>query len=124
EGVIAGETAISTIAGGLQYRGYSVEDLAEHTTFEEVAYLILRGELPTQTELDAFRGRLAEAAHVPPAIIDTLRAIPADASFMDIMRSGASLLAHWDPDTGNNDQDANLRKSEHLLAQLPIIMGA
>lgn len=124
EGVIAGETAISTIAGGLQYRGYSVEDLAEHTTFEEVAYLILRGELPTQTELAAFRGRLTEAAHVPPAIFDTLRAIPADASFMDIMRSGASLLAHWDPDTGNNDHDANLRKSEHLLAQLPIIMGA
>ena len=55
EGVIAGETAISTIAGGLQYRGYSIEDLAEHATFEEVAYLLLHGELPKASELAAFR---------------------------------------------------------------------
>src|SRR5437660_5829113 len=77
EGVIAGETAISTIAGGLQYRGYSIEDLAAHATFAEVAYLVLHGELPNAAELSAFRDRLAAAATVPSPIIDVLRKIPA-----------------------------------------------
>ena len=98
EGVIAGETAISTIAGGLQYRGYSIEDLAEHATFEEVAYLLLYGELPTAEQLDQFQRRLGAAAEVPPAIIEMLRKIPAGAPMMDVMRTGCSLLAHWDPD--------------------------
>src|SRR6266480_3409498 len=97
EGIIAGETAISTIAGGLQYRGYKIEDLAANATFEEVAYLILIGELPNRKELDAFRQRLAEASQVSAEIIEMLGKIPRDASMMDVMRSGASLLAHWDP---------------------------
>ena len=54
EGIIAGETAVSTIAGGLLYRGYAVEELAQHTSFEEVAYLILYGELPARVERYAF----------------------------------------------------------------------
>ena len=62
EGVVAGETAISTIAGGLQYRGYSIEDLAANATFEEVAYLILRGELPNAEELAAMRLRLGKGS--------------------------------------------------------------
>lgn len=124
EGVIAGESAVSTVSGGLQYRGYSIEDLAEHACFEEVAYLILVGDLPNESKLAAFRGRLADAAQVDPAIIDTLRAIPAAASFMDVMRTGASLLAHWDPETEDNSPEANLRKSERLTAQLPIILAA
>ncbi len=124
EGVIAGETAISTIAGGLSYRGYSIEDLAQHATFEEVAYLILNGELPTADQLAAFAGRLAEAMVVPKEIIKALKSIPASASFMDVMRSGASLLAHWDPDVGDNTHEANVRKAERLLAQLPVIMAA
>ena len=78
EGIIAGETAISTIAGGLQYRGYKIEDLAANATFEEVAYLILVGELPKRKELDDFRRRLAEASKVPPEIIDMLGKIPPD----------------------------------------------
>ncbi len=55
EGVIAGETGISTIAGGLQYRGYSIQDLAADSSFEEVAYLLIHGELPTPSEFDGFR---------------------------------------------------------------------
>lgn len=124
EGVIAGETAISTIAGGLQYRGYSVEELADRASFEEVAYLLLHGELPKAAELKAFQERLRAAASVPPALLDTLRAIPAEANFMDVMRSGASLLAHWDVDAARNDHDANLRKAERLTAQLPIVLAA
>src|SRR5947208_16171814 len=89
EGIIAGETAISTIAGGLQYRGYKIEELAANATFEEVAYLILMGELPKRKELDEFRGRLTEASKVPAEIIGMLGKIPREASMMDIMRSGA-----------------------------------
>lgn len=124
EGVIAGETAISTIAGGLQYRGYSIEELAEHATFEEVAILLLHGELPKADELAAFRKRLAESATIPQPLVDLLAKIPAGVPMMDVMRTSASALAHWDPDAGKNDHDANLRKSEHLLVQLPIAMAA
>lgn len=124
EGVVAGETAISTIAGGLQYRGYAVEELADRASFEEVAYLLLYGELPRAAELQAFEARLRAAAVVPKAILDTLRAIPPNASFMDVMRSGASLLAHWDPEQYENDHEANLTKAERLTAQLPVVLAA
>jgi 2-methylcitrate synthase/citrate synthase II len=124
EGVIAGETAISTIAGGLQYRGYSIEDLAEHASFEEVAHLLLHGELPKSAELTAFRQRLAASATVPQPLVELLAKIPAGTPMMDILRTGASALAHWDPDAADNSHDANLRKSEHLLVQLPIVMAA
>jgi citrate synthase len=124
EGVIAGETSISTVTGGLQYRGHSIEDLARHATFEEVAYLLLYGELPTAEQLDQFHQRLGAAAEVSPAIIETLRKIPPAASSMDVLRSACSLLAHWDPDRDDNSHDANLRKAERLLAQLPVVMAA
>jgi len=124
EGVIAGETAISTIAGGLQYRGYSIEDLGENATFEEVAYLLLHGELPNAKELAAFRERLNASAKIPAALVEFLGKIPAGVPMMDILRTGASALAHWDPDAADGSHAANLRKAEHLLAQLPIVMAA
>ena len=124
EGVVAGETAISTIAGGLSYRGYSIEELAEHATFEEVAFLILNSELPTADELNAFQERIQENCAVSDHIVDAIRPIPRSASMMDVMRTGASLLAHWDPDVSDNSHDANVRKAERLLAQLPVVMGA
>ncbi|REJ66855.1 MAG: citrate synthase [Planctomycetota bacterium] len=124
EGIVAGETAISTISDGLRYRGYSIEDLASHAGFEEVAYLILHGALPNAEQLAEFRGRLASGAAVSGHLIDFLRKIPASAGAMDVMRTGASALAHWDPEAGDNSHEANLRKAERLLAQLPTIMAA
>ncbi len=124
EGVVAGETAISTIAGGLQYRGYSIEELAEKATFEETAFLLLHGELPTADQLSAFRERLSDAASVPKAIVDLLRATPVSAAMMDVMRTAASALAMWDPDVADNSPAANLRKAERLLAQMPVILAA
>src|SRR5262249_26148778 len=123
EGVIAGETAISTIAGGLQYRGYSIEDLAEHATFEEVAHLLLHGELPKQAELKAFSARLAAGASIPQPLVELLAQIPSGVAMMDIMRTGASALAHWDPDKSDNSHAANVRKAERLLVQLPMAMA-
>jgi citrate synthase len=124
EGVIAGETAISTITGGLRYRGYAIEDLSEHATFEEVAYLLLYGELPTGDELAAFSKRLSAAATIPAPLTELLRKLPADTSPMNVLRSASSVLSHWDPDRDDNSHDANLRKAERLLAQLPVVMAA
>jgi citrate synthase len=124
EGVIAGETAISTIVGGLQYRGYSIEDLADKSNFEETAYLLLYGKLPSAKELAAFQERVRSQAGVAPEILDFVRKIPRGVPTMDVLRSGASALAHWDADAQKMDHDANLRKAERLLAQLPVVLAA
>ena len=123
EGVVAGETSVSTIEGGLRYRGYAVEELAAKSTFEETAYLLLHGAMPTAAELQSFRQRLANASQLPPAMTETLRSIPSTAPMMDVMRTGASMLAHWDPDVADNGHDANLLKAERLLAQLPLVLA-
>jgi 2-methylcitrate synthase/citrate synthase II len=124
EGVIAGETAISTVSGGLSYRGYAIEDLARHGTFEEVAFLLLYGDLPGAEQLDEFSKRLNAAAQVPRPIIDAIRQFPPATPPMDVLRSAASMLAHWDADAADNSHDANVRKAERLLAQLPVVMAA
>jgi len=124
EGVVVGETAISTLADGLSYRGYAVEELAEHGTFEETAYLLLYDELPNAGELAAFKERLHRSASVPAEVIEILRQIPTQADLMDVMRTGASLLAHWDADQAASEREANLRKAERLIVQLPMIVAA
>ncbi|MCH8223362.1 MAG: citrate synthase [Chloroflexi bacterium] len=122
EGVIAGETGISTIAGGLQYRGYSIQDLAADSSFEEVAYLLIHGELPTQSEFDGFLERLAGARSVRESIHALYRSLPSDANAMDVLRTGVSILSHHDPDTGSNALDASKRKAERLLAAIPTLI--
>jgi len=123
EGVIAGETAISTVEGGLRYRGYPVPELAEHASFEEVAYLLLHGELPNAVELQQFRDNLAAAQTVPPPLTDLLKALPPRTLPMDVLRSAVSILAHFDPDTQDNSTPANLRKAERLLGQIPVVIA-
>jgi citrate synthase len=124
EHVVAGQTAISTITGGLHYRGYSIEDLATQATFEEVLHLVLHGELPTREELAALQVRLSEYSVVPPPIVELLRKMPPQTNLMDVMRTGASALAHWDPDAQDGSPAANLRKAERLAAGLPVILAA
>jgi citrate synthase len=124
EGVIAGETAISTVDGGLTYRGYAIEDLAQHTTYEEVAHLLLHGELPNAPQLEAFRQRLAAAAQLPAEVLDMLGRIPPPAHAMDVLRSSVSLLAHWEPQVQDNHHEANVAKAERLLAQVPVAIAA
>src|SRR3984957_6586547 len=87
EGVIAGETAISTIAEGLSYRGYPVTELAEKATFDEVAYLLLHGELPTLPQLKESRRRIAVPRRLPEPLRDLLKALPRWTSAMDAIRS-------------------------------------
>ena len=123
EGIVAGQTSVCTLDGRMLYRGYPIEELAAESTFEEVAYLLLYGELPKAGELAAFRKRIGAEMTLPPAIVDTLRAIPATTPGMDVMRTGCSMLAHFDPDTADDSHDANLRKAERLLAKLPLVMA-
>jgi len=123
EGIVAGQTSVCTLEGRMLYRGYSIEELAAESTFEEVAYLLLIGELPTKSELEAFRARIGAEMTLPPAIVATLRSIPAGTPGMDVMRTGCSMLAHFDPDTSDDSRPANLRKAERLLAKLPLVMA-
>src|SRR5437660_1495574 len=123
EGVIAGETAISTITGGLRYRGYPVSDLAEHATFDEVAYLLLYGELPKRAELEGFQKRVAAARALPEPLRALLKALPRETVPMDALRSAISILAHFDPDVNSNDRAANLQKAERLLGQIPVAVA-
>jgi 2-methylcitrate synthase/citrate synthase II len=127
EGVIAGETAISTIslagAEGLSYRGYPVTELADKTSFDEVAYLLLRGELPTTRQLDDFQKRIAAARRLPEPLRELLKALPRWTPPMDALRSAVSILAHFDQDAPDSTRDANLRKAERLLAQIPVAIA-
>ena len=121
-GQVAGETALCTVGKtgtGLTYRGYDITDLAENTTFEEVAHLILKGELPKQAELDAYRAKLKGLRGLPTALKETLERIPKDAHPMDVMRTGCSML-------GNLEQEGDFSNqsdvSDRLLAVLPSII--
>jgi citrate synthase len=123
EGVLAGETAVSTLAGGLIYRGYPAVELAEKASYDEVAYLLLHGELPMRDELHAFQQRVADARQLPTTLRDLLRGLPAATSPMDALRSSVSVLAHYDPEVRVNSHAANVRKAERLLGQIPLALA-
>jgi citrate synthase len=123
ENVIAGETAISTITGGLRYRGYPVTELAEYATFEEVAFLLLHGELPSARQLADFRKRISTASTLPGPLRELLKALPSEAPPMDVLRTSVSVLSHFDPETQDRSRTANLRKAERLVAQIPLAVA-
>ena len=121
-GVVAGQTAIATVGlegKGLNYRGYSIHDLAQHSTFEEVAFLLLFGELPRQKELDSFTQRLISARRLPDALMSTLRDIPKGSHPMDVLRTGCSMLGVLEPEDSPTDQ---VQKAERLLGCLPSML--
>jgi citrate synthase len=110
-------------AGELLYRGYSIHDLAERSTFEETCYLLMYGELPSADQLAQFDAALKAARALPPAIYDVIRAVR-HAHPMDVLRTGASALAAFDSDVDDNSPDATLRKGLRLTSQLPMIIAA
>ncbi|MEA3188281.1 MAG: 2-methylcitrate synthase [Chthoniobacter sp.] len=113
-GVVAGQTAICTVGKegvGLTYRGYSIEDLAAHSTFEEVAWLVLNGELPGRAQLDAFCEDLKKLRGLPPMLCEILERIPADAHPMDVLRTGCSAL-------GTLEQENETRSAEAIAQRL------
>jgi citrate synthase len=116
-------TFIDGKAGELRYRGYSIHDLAEHSTFEETAYLLLHGELPNAAQLVAFDGELKSARLLPPEIISVITLLKG-AHPMDVMRTCVSALAQFDPQATNNSVEATRAKGTRLAAQIPMIVGA
>ena len=118
-GISAGETAIATVgkAGkGLNYRGYSIDDLAEKSTFEEVAYLLHYGLLPTQTQLADYTEKLFNNRSLPKVLKEVLERIPATAHPMDVLRTGCSMLGTLEPEK-NFSQQYDI--ADRLLAMFP-----
>ena len=120
EGVIAGESAVCWVDpnAGLLYRGYDIHELATQGSFEEVVWLLLRGELPGQEQLADFTSELAAARPLPPPVIQMLRLLPPGTHPMDSLRTGVSMLAAFDPELNDHSHEANLRKSVRLTAKV------
>jgi len=121
-GQSAGETSLSTVGvsgSGLTYRGYDIKDLAEKVSFEEVAHLILHGELPTEAELAKYQQKLKSMRGLPAALKEVLERIPKDAHPMDVMRTGCSMLGNLEPEV-NFDTQSQI--SDRLLAAFPSII--
>lgn len=121
-GQSAGETALCTVdksGSGLTYRGYDISDLADNATFEEVAFLLLYGELPTATQLSQYKTKLKSLRGLPLALREVLERIPASAHPMDVMRTGCSMLGNLEPEQDFSQQSA---KADRLLAALPSII--
>ena len=122
EGVIAGESALSRIdveINRLILRGYDLVELTENACYEEVAYLLLYGALPTAAELAAFNRELRAERALPGPVVDLLRTAPADAHPMDLVRTAVSALAFFDVETRDNSHEANVRKTVRLMAKIP-----
>jgi citrate synthase len=110
-------------AGALWYRGYSIHDLAEHSTFEEACYLLLHGELPKREELAHFEAELRAARTLPPEVLRIIEIVKA-AHPMDVLRTAVSALAAFDPDVAGNSPQAIVRKGVRLTSQVPMIVAA
>jgi 2-methylcitrate synthase len=116
-------TFIDGKAGELRYRGYSIHDLAEHSSFEETAWLLMHGELPDAQQIASLDAELKAARKLPPPVLDIIR-LTQSGHPMDVLRTAVSALAAFDPETADNSQEATLRKGVRLTSQVPMIVAA
>ncbi len=122
-GIKAGNTAICTVGKeghGLHYRGYSIEELAKKSSFEEVSYLLIQGELPTPIQLDGWSARLRENRRLPDGVKRVLDTFPAEAHPMDVLRTGVSTLGIVEPEGSAEDGETS---AVRLLGTLPSMLG-
>jgi citrate synthase len=125
EGIVAGESSLSDVngqEGRLIYAGYDIHDLAEHSTFEEVIYLLWNGKLPTRRELDELKRQLGRESGLPADVQQFIRSVPKDANPMDMLRTVVSALSFYDPDGADMSREANVRRGIRLTAKLPTIL--
>ena len=126
-GIPVADTNICLIDGAmgeLSYRGYDIHDLAEYSTFEEVAYLLLNGDLPDASHLEEFRSRLASERELPQIVNDYFERIPKTSAAMDVLQSTVALLAAFDPELSDESKEANQRKATRLIAKVPTVVAA
>lgn len=127
EGVVAATSSIGDvdgINGVLIYQGYNIHDLAEHSNFEEVVFLLWHGRLPKQAELDELRRAIAENQTLPDEIVTLLREAPRDADPMDVLRTAVSALAFYDKGAKDISREGALRTATRLTGQLPVLVAA
>ncbi|HLA42277.1 MAG TPA: citrate/2-methylcitrate synthase, partial [Aggregatilineales bacterium] len=126
-GAVVADTRLSKVDGEngrLYYGGYSINDLAENASFEEVVYLLWYDKLPTQAELELLRKEIAGVMAVNSRILDALRLLPKDAHPMGVLRSAVSMLGNFDPDADDNGEAANRRKALRLVGQTTTLTAA
>ncbi|MCF6313543.1 MAG: citrate synthase [Verrucomicrobiales bacterium] len=126
EGVIANQSKLSDVqgqAGILRYLGYNIDDLVEHTTFEEVVHLLHRGKLPNQAELADLTNTLRSLRSLPQGVIDFIKSAPKDAGPMDVVRTGVSMLGLYDTRGNNQDRPLNEERSLAIIAKIPLIVA-
>jgi citrate synthase len=126
EGVVANESSICYVfgeEGRLIYRGYDINDLADHSTFEETVHLLLYGDLPTRDQLKGFTADLKAMQRLDRVVQRVIRDAPRNANPTDVLRTAVSASVFVDPDRGNNDREAESRKAMRLIAQLPTMVA-
>lgn len=126
-GVLIADTAISLIdgkKGELSYRGYDIHDLASYSTYEEIAYLLLYGTLPTTKQLQEFNNNLTQQRKIPSSTTEILKKIPVTSTSMDVLQATIPLLADSDNQKNDDSKDANLKRSARLIAIFPTIVAA
>ncbi|HMO59489.1 MAG TPA: citrate/2-methylcitrate synthase, partial [Roseiflexaceae bacterium] len=127
EGIIAASTAISRIDGingRLYYRGLDINDLAEHSTFEETTALLWYGKLPTRAQLDSFNQKFVTNRQIPNEVLALLMAMPRKTAPMEVLRTAISALSAYDPEDLDNSLEANVHKSIRLTASMPTVVAA
>jgi len=112
--------------GRLVYRGYDVDDLVAHSTFEEVVFLLWQGHLPSRKELADHMKAFSSTANrkLPPKLVTILRQLPKKTPPMEVLRTGVSALSSFDPDAADNSREASVRKATRLTAQMPTLVAA
>ncbi len=124
-GTVAGETAVCTVGqsgNDLHYRGYDIADLAANCEFEEVAYLLVHGHLPTAAELSAYKSRLLGLRGLPPQVEQALELLPAHTHPMDVLRTGVSMLGCVRPEAEDHNPAGARAIADKLLADLPSML--
>lgn len=127
QNVVVGQTKLSEVNGAegkLIYAGYKIEDLAEHSTFEEVIYLLWHGQLPNKSQLQEITKQLNDNMTLAPEIISLMKMLPHNATPMAVMRTIVSALSLWDPKADDNSVEQNRRKALFITAQAPTIVAA
>ncbi len=111
-------------ASKLFYRGYSIEDLAAHSTFEETAYLLVYGALPTKQQLQDFEKRMSSNRSLEPPILQLLRSFPTTSDPMDVLRTAVSALGLYDPQPATDNMQERIEKAIRILGKAPTIIAA
>jgi 2-methylcitrate synthase len=126
EGIVVARSELCSIDGHngiLRFRGYDIHDLARHASYEEVAYLLLRGELPAPEELEVLKEELGAAAPVSGEAAQVVDLSAKDAAPMEMLRTAVSATSFDDPDKDSNSEEANQRKAMRLIAKIPTLIG-